>query len=334
MNKLNSINKVTIKPILYCPARCEFCIPRRDNYRRLRANSESQMRICDYEKLIVELATLGVQEICISGGEPTLYKHLDCLVRSISLSNIKVSLNTNGFNLLNRLSKLIDSGLNCVGLSLYSNKIDIQDQLKKLDGIGAKAISLIKQFNNLDKKKDRSVKLYLYCILLPQNAHDLYQYLAFAEAQKVDGVFFSPVQGKLSTDNYYLSENNICTIEREIYEWVNNTQINLTSQKDAIFKFLDNMKTNACSIKHGVYKLDPDKPKSCEVSKHSFMILANGDVHACNMIEMAGEPPLGNINNSSLKEILYGDSKKVFDNNVHKMCKYCAMSNTILIEMT
>jgi radical SAM protein with 4Fe4S-binding SPASM domain len=64
------------------------------------------------------------------------------------------------------------------------------------------------------------------------------------------------------------------------------------------------------------------------------MILANGDVHACNMIEMAGEPPLGNINNSSLKEILYGDSKKVFDNNVHKMCKYCAMSNTILIEMT
>ena len=152
MNKLNSINKVTIKPILYCPARCEFCIPRRDNYRRLRANSESQMRICDYEKLIVELATLGVQEICISGGEPTLYKHLDCLVRSISLSNIKVSLNTNGFNLLNRLSKLIDSGLNCVGLSLYSNKIDIQDQLKKLDGIGAKAISLIKQFNNLDKR--------------------------------------------------------------------------------------------------------------------------------------------------------------------------------------
>jgi MoaA/NifB/PqqE/SkfB family radical SAM enzyme len=332
-NELNNIKKVTIKPTLSCPARCSFCLPRIDNYKKLRVGLKKHLNLSDYSLLIKELATLGVEEICISGGEPTIYKDLVALVELISRYNIKVSLNTNGFKLPGLLPHLVESGLKCIGLSLYSNKRKVHDSIKNYDGITEMVFKSLEVIKELKKSKS-DIELYINCVLLPYNIEEICQYLLFIEQSNVESIYLSLVQGKIWDLSFYLSINNCNIFEREIIKWMKITTLDLSNQKNDIECFIYSLKKYCKSLNNnGVYNTIINIPTYCNFAQSTLMIIANGDVHSCGMVEFAGVSIIGNIFKNSISEMLVSDDKFCFDNNYHEMCKYCTMGDSMIINI-
>ncbi len=68
----------------------------------------------------------------------------------------------------------------------------------------------------------------------------------------------------------------------------------------------------------GVYN-----PKSCTVPSYFALVLPNGDVHPCNIVEYAHEPIVGNVKKNSLKKIWNSKEYQQFRSTKHKECKYC-----------
>jgi len=100
-----------------CNLRCRYCMPQSGV--ELFPISE----LLTYEEIASickEAATLGISKIRITGGEPLVRKDVERLVAMLKgIKGIdRVGLTTNGLLLKDNISKLIDSGLDSVNISL------------------------------------------------------------------------------------------------------------------------------------------------------------------------------------------------------------------------
>ncbi|MEX3929314.1 GTP 3',8-cyclase MoaA [Paraburkholderia sp. BR10936] len=110
-----------------CNFRCTYCMPSDvfdANYPFLRASE--RLSFDEMVKIAKAFASLGVEKIRITGGEPLLRRGLESLVerlaclRTVSGSAMEIALTTNGSLLAKRARSLRDAGLNRVTVSLDS----------------------------------------------------------------------------------------------------------------------------------------------------------------------------------------------------------------------
>ena len=142
-------------------------------------------------RLVKIFASLGVNKIRITGGEPLVRMNCDSLVKSISEINgiEKIAMTTNGMLLSDNLGELISSGLSSVNISIYAVGEDIFEQITGKRG-AATVISAIKKAS---KQEGLLVKLncvptYINALELPklsQLAADLNVALRFIELMPI-----------------------------------------------------------------------------------------------------------------------------------------------------
>lgn len=70
----------------------------------------------------------------------------------------------------------------------------------------------------------------------------------------------------------------------------------------------------------------PNKQEKCDRPQWFSIILANGDVHPCNMVEYTHAPVMGNIRESSLKNIWGGELFNLFRENLFDRCEMCPIN--------
>jgi cyclic pyranopterin phosphate synthase len=119
------LKDLRISVIDQCNFRCTYCMPKETytkDYRFLKADERLSFdQIVDMAKAF---ATLGVERIRITGGEPLLRKNLDRLIErlaritSLNGSPIQIALTTNGALLARQAQALKDAGLTRVTVSL------------------------------------------------------------------------------------------------------------------------------------------------------------------------------------------------------------------------
>lgn len=115
-----------------CNSRCVFCVS------RLVDRKEKAWLPLQKAKDEVRLAfEQGCRALGFLGGEPTIYPHLEEVVRhGRELGYQRVALATNGM-LLSRMSmveKLIDAGITRFGVSIHSDLAGIEDALTRVKG--------------------------------------------------------------------------------------------------------------------------------------------------------------------------------------------------------
>lgn len=95
-----------------CNLGCHWCYAKNAALQDLDLNQAKQ--VVDF------LSTIDVKKITLIGGEPAIYKYVCEVIQESKNKGIKVGMVTNGIALKNKdfLSKLIDSGLTSIGLSL------------------------------------------------------------------------------------------------------------------------------------------------------------------------------------------------------------------------
>ena len=116
-----------------CPLQCPYC----SNPIALSRRSE-ELPTEKWEDVIGQAGDMGVLQIHLSGGEPTLRKDLPSIVAAARRHNIYTNLITAGvFRSRRILSDLVDSGLDHVQLSIQSNDAPSAEMIGNLKGAHA-----------------------------------------------------------------------------------------------------------------------------------------------------------------------------------------------------
>lgn len=114
-----------------CNLRCEWCYARDTNFRL-----EDDANIDTVFKIIDICVEKKIKHIALIGGEPTLYKNLDQVVKKIKENDIKCGIVTNGLKLADKdyLKKLMELGIDSFSISLKGENEKVFKQVSGYDG--------------------------------------------------------------------------------------------------------------------------------------------------------------------------------------------------------
>ena len=117
-----------------CNFACLFCMPEKDKVNWI--PREDILSFGEIERITKVLASLGIERIRITGGEPLLRRDLEKLVRAIGgIRGIRsVDMTTNGWHLESKAEALRVAGLRGVTVSLHSLR---SDRFSKISGVDA-----------------------------------------------------------------------------------------------------------------------------------------------------------------------------------------------------
>ncbi|MDV3244722.1 MAG: GTP 3',8-cyclase MoaA [Nitrososphaerales archaeon] len=118
-----------------CNFACLFCMPDRSKVKWL--PSADQLNFNEIEQAARILASLGIDNIRVTGGEPLLRRNLEELVGSlVAISGIEsVDMTSNGWFLKQKARALKSAGLRGVTVSLHSLKADRFARISGLDAL-------------------------------------------------------------------------------------------------------------------------------------------------------------------------------------------------------
>jgi MoaA/NifB/PqqE/SkfB family radical SAM enzyme len=324
---------LVLKPELACTAKCKTCSSRKELHKVKK--KEMLMSMEDWKMLFQEVNQLGLTRLTFSGGEPTLYKHLLDLIEEGKKYDWEIGLNTNG-SLVNEYfaNQLIDAGLDAVCVSLYSHDPSIHDQIRGHDGLWRKAVQAIELFSRIREKEKPELRVDIQTILCQDNFRDFSNLVRLAYEKRACGLLFSYLEGDFTERKYLLDEEQIGEFKTRILKetdavihemapdrWTSRTA------RSAIRSLYPLRKISAVDYAHGIYRM----PTPCHVPTFFSIILANGDVHPCNMVEYTHSPVIANLHDRSFTEIWEGEEWKDFRKNGFEKCRYCPVPCQVYI---
>ena len=118
-----SVDYIRLSVTDRCDLRCFYCLP--GDYRDF-SEPEEWLSFDEIERIIRAFASLGVQRVRVTGGEPLVRKNLPTLVTQLSsIPGIEdLSLSTNAVSLPRQASALKTAGISRINVSLDSLRAD------------------------------------------------------------------------------------------------------------------------------------------------------------------------------------------------------------------
>jgi len=173
-----------------CNMRCGYCMPK-NNTKWFDDNEV--LTFDEIIRLSSILASLGVEKIRLTGGEPLVRPSIENLIKSIrKIRHIKsVGLTTNGLLLSDKIDALKSSGLDSVNISLDSFK---EDRFRMMTGING----LNKVISSIQKARDAGFNVKINTVVVKGwNDDEVVEFANFARRTGITVRFieFMPLDG-------------------------------------------------------------------------------------------------------------------------------------------
>lgn len=303
------MKKICIKPTLKCNYNCPTCQERRNLHRNI--FNDKQLNYNDWIKILNESAELGVNDISISGAEPLFYNKLIGLINTCRNLNFKrIGINTNASMLTQQQSDdLFDSGLTCINISLtnFTNK-----EYMKAKGITNKN-ALKNTLDNIyyfNKHKTKNISSNDMIFLTKLNLFKLPEIFMRAKFLCFDTVSVDVLEGNWNDDTYKITNDDIKLFEDKYLNKIDERF------RYRIGQLLDRLKNN-------IYK----DYSICDIPGNFCIILANGDLHPCNILEYTHEECINLFDyDISLIKAMRSDYIKNFIVNKSNYCDVCQIN--------
>jgi MoaA/NifB/PqqE/SkfB family radical SAM enzyme len=324
MSEKLRMNHLTIKPVLACTANCPGCASRRLLHRSLRGGPNLSFE--DWVNVLHDGRSLGAEHLTISGGEPTLYDKLPDLVKVGYRLGYVVVLNTNG----SRIDKayatgLAESGLHGVRISIYSHRAEVHDTIRRSKGLFVKACGTVKAFKEVQKRLGRP-RVWTQAVILRENVRYLDELLKFHHELGSEAILLSYLEGDFD-QKLLMSENDIiafreATLPKMLSYCSTLDDAVRKTACERIGRLYDLGHASAHDFSRGLYRVDG----TCAHLGEFAMVLANGDVHPCPIVEYTHEPLMGNLFQESLPAIWRADRWNELRNSLHDKCCFCPIN--------
>jgi len=206
-----SVKKLRISVTDRCNMRCIYCMPFNNTTWFKQDNILSYNQIIRITKIF---ATLGIEKIKITGGEPTIRPQLDEFVKSLSCINgIKsISMTTNGLLLKDKIIKLKEAGIESVNISLDTFN---SNKFKSMTGIEG-GLDTVLDSINLANEAGLKVKINTV-VMKGWNDDEIENFVQFARQTGIIVKFieFMPLDGT------GIWNNNLVISKREMIQLIN-----------------------------------------------------------------------------------------------------------------
>lgn len=164
-----NLNKMIVKERKYtnmwitlnkeCNMRCKWCYAREKGYEK-----DTELTLEDVEDLVELASELGIRNVTLIGGEPTIYKELIKAVEIVKKRKMKAILVTNGKRLADEafLKQLIQTGLDALSISVKGHDEEVYKNKTGVYGLH----DVHKAINNIS---DFSIDLLISVVVTPDN---------------------------------------------------------------------------------------------------------------------------------------------------------------------
>ena len=316
---------VAIKPTLNCVANCLHCNPRSKKFTRDRL-----LTIDEYNELFRKLKKLGTHQICVSGGEPLIYKDIIKLIELITKNGLKASLNTNGWLLSEeKFKELIEAGLLIINLSIDSPIAKEHDELRRLPGLFDRATKQIKQCKDLGIP----FKLNVRMVLSKHNYKKVGDMIELARALKADMLSFDMIEADSKNKLFLLNKEEIKDFKENyvpnLVKQIENLDIENKLKEFNVQQLNDMFNINFNNIENfenGLYWPDNNIKKKCDIPSSFMIIEGDGMVLPCNAVEYNRDKIVGNILDKDIEKLWESNEWNSFRKEKMDFCRECPMN--------
>jgi|GEM_PF-653478 len=322
------LKKLVIKPTLACTANCPTCQLRRELHKSLAV--ERKLSFEQWLAIFDDANKLGTERLDISGGEPTLYRKLPDLIKAAKRYGWYVNVNSNGSLITEDYAKqLLEAGMNSISLSLYSHIPQVHDQMRNCPGLWEKVTRAIKIFSGMAGQYPR-FEILTQSLLCRENHQNLAELLELHYKLGSNRLAFTYLEGDFDR-RYLLNEDEIKYFIQMVMPKARAFCQTLDpSIRDKAVSVVENIYSprinSSVNFAAGLYRPKESNPSPCQRPKDFTILLANGDVHPCNMVEYTHEPVMGNLFEKSLPEIWRGDKWNRFREQLFDYCHKCPIN--------
>jgi len=171
------IRKLRVSLLDSCNFRCFYCMPLNPEF----MPSSKWLQAVEIEKLCSALTALGLEEIRVTGGEPTLRREFrDILNRLSGLPLKKLGLTTNGFRLADELDFLKTTNCNNINISLDSLNPETFKKITRSDYFDT-------VMNSIFAAKERGFVVKINTVLMKGlNDHEILDFVEFSSQHEIE----------------------------------------------------------------------------------------------------------------------------------------------------
>lgn len=315
-----------------CNQKCGYCY-----LREHKCPTENELTTEEITRLVREASKLGVYNWNLMGGGEPMFDQEKALtaVKEIKKYNMFGNITTNG-TLFNKeiIEKLVRVGWDCINFSIDSAEEDVQDYLRGQKGSFKKAEDALELFKKTKlESKTTKPRIVIHSVITKKNYDKIEALMIFAKEKGADKLEFTQVM------SFSKAAKKLRLNLEELKEFKKNVPglVSLSKRLD--------LKTNLEEYSEGdlikesenmdeLIKKDVNNHKiklNCFNPWTNLMVLNNGDVGPCCLY--TPDKKIGNIRDSSLKEIWYGRKLEEFRdkirNNEISSCKDCPSTEAI-----
>lgn len=278
-----------------CNLKCKFCSVKAGSY-------NDEIPLSRIKEIIDEAVQYGLQDLHMTGGEPTTRKDLEEIIEYAVSKKINVRLITNGTLLTKeRIDSLYNHGLRSIMISLDGDE-EYHDKVRGVKGSFKKALETVKY------AKEKGLYTRVNSVAWKDNREDILYLLEMFNKMKIDvySIFLGSPLGYAITQK----DNTINSIDwrkycAEVRELVrkNNFYTKVVMEKGYLYSDENPKQVLGLGGRgRGCYKITD--------YTDFLLIRSNGDVYPCVFFSNESES-IGNIYKNTLKEI--NDRFKVND---------------------
>ncbi len=259
------IRKLRISLLDACNFRCGYCMP---EHAAFQAKS-FRLKRDEILNIASTLVGIGMQEIRLTGGEPTLRPDLIAIAQDLSeLPLKKLGMTSNGFLLSRLLEPLKSTACQYLNISLDSLNPELFLRIARFDGFNATMGAIFKAQNDGFKVKINTV------LMRGVNDHEIHDFVTFSAKYGIEVRFLELMAigeaASIQEHRFISAEEIIHTIERE-------TELrSVPREKDATARVFE----SKLGARIGI--IAPVTQSFCgECSR--WRLTADGDLRACLM---------------------------------------------------
>lgn len=224
------MRKLRVSLLDACNFRCTYCMPASATFSR----AHDLLMPDELGTIVGHLVKLGIEEVRLTGGDPTMRRELVEIARCLSEVPLKgLGMTTNGYLLKKFLPDLKHTRLTGINISLDSLDPTRFASIARFDGL-KEVIAAI------DAAVEAGFKVKLNTVLMRQNFSELVALIEFARARNIEIRFLELMKIGVALDFFdseFISAGEAIHLMRQLYKM---HQVPVPSDSTAFKYELDN----------------------------------------------------------------------------------------------